>query len=318
MRLNSTIAPAKACKPGLITQFLSYLELEKGSSKNTIASYRYDLSKLAAWARAQGKLVQDLTIQDLRQWIIVLSRDDNLNPRSVRRALSAVRSFFRFLVLDRQSNRNPAEGLCMPQLDRRLPRFLTEDEVDRLFSAPDLSTERGLRDRAILELMYSSGLRASELVSLVQGDILNSRILRVQGKGHKQRLVPIGKSALRWMNRYSKVRGKKHNVASLNLFVQRRGKPLVRKTLWALVVRYADQVGLKHVSPHTLRHSFATHLMQHGADSRSVQSLLGHASIDSTQIYTHVTGEHMRRVYTSHHPRALSRDSKRRQGAKIS
>jgi integrase/recombinase XerD len=314
MREHSITADAVPHKTDLITQFLSYLDLEKGSSKLTISSYGYDLAKLSSWANKERRAIQELTRQDLRQWIGTLSRD-GLSPRSVARTISAVRSFFRFLVLDCHAKANPAEALCTPQQAHNLPRFLTEEEVNRLLAVPDFLTDNGLRDRALLELMYSSGLRVSEVISLTRSDIFDSRLLKVKGKGKKERLVPIGRSALYWLKRYAKRRIRQGNAESPFLFVhsngniqkRHRGQPPSRSWVHLMVTRYARQTGLQGVSSHTLRHSFATHLIQHGADSRTVQSLLGHASIDTTQIYTHITGEHMRTVYNLHHPRSRVR-----------
>ena len=218
--------------------------------------------------------------------------------------MSAARGFYRFLMLDGHIKIHPAEDLDTPQKFSYLPRFLTEDEIDRLFAAPDVSTEEGVRDRAILELMYAAGLRVSELVTLKQTDVdLHAGVVICHGKGSKERHVPVGKSAIHWLQKYVAMKAGYGRSAYLNLFLA-RGKPLTRHLAWATIKGHAESVGLRNVSPHTLRHSFATHLLQHGADSRSVQALLGHSDISTTQIYTHMTDQHLRASYDNHHPRA--------------
>lgn len=326
MHSHSITAPSS--NRNLITQFLSYIDLEKGLAKNTIDSYRSDLAKLEAWSNSAQKNITELTRQDVRAWLAALSRDHALDPRSIARAISAIRGFFRFLILDRHMKTNPADCLYTPAMKSNLPKFLTEDEINRLLAAPDVSTEEGIRDRAMLELLYSSGLRVSELIGLTRTDIFSSRFLRVTGKGRKQRIVPMGKSAMHWLAEYAQARTTAKNDRSAFLFVHSqcdartqhekwgrvwatghispryRGQPPCRSWVGAMVRSYAAAVGLQDVSPHTLRHTFATHLMQHGADSRTVQALLGHASIETTQIYTHITGERLREVYNTHHPRS--------------
>lgn len=331
MRRHSSTAAGQRSK--LIPQFLRYLELEKGLSQNTIASYRVDLAKLESWSKCERKAFTDLTTKDLRQWTIALQRDWGLDPRSSRRAISAARGFFRFLVLDRRITTSPAETLYTPAIEHRIPRFLTEDDVEKLLALPNTAKEVGLRDRAILELLYSSGLRASELIMVQKSDVDEARrVVLVRGKGKKQRYVPIGRSAMDWLKRYLGEREKNHNTHSSFLFVKPdrtagrrkhhkathvnkpthinkcwRGQPMTRGGLYDLVKRYAKQIQLHDISPHTLRHSFATHLIQHGADSRTVQVLLGHSSIDTTQIYTHITSDRLKEVYNSHHPRGMTK-----------
>lgn len=286
-----------------IREFLTYSQVEKGLARHTLDSYRRDLSRLERWSAKAGKPVADLSRPDLRKWIAQLSRE-GLAPSSVARAVSAARGFFRFLMLDGHIKNHPAEDLDTPQKFAYLPRFLNEDEIDLLFATPDISSEEGVRDRAMLELMYAAGLRVSELVNLKQTEVdIHSGIINCHGKGSKERRVPVGKSAIQWLQRYLTIKASYGRPAYPNLFLQ-RGKPLTRQLAWSIIKTYAEQVGLQNVSPHTLRHSFATHLLQHGADSRSVQALLGHSDISTTQIYTHITDRHLRNAYDNHHPRA--------------
>lgn len=287
----------------LIKEYLTYIQVEKGLARHTLQSYASDLARLERWANKIGKTAADLARPDLRKWIAQLSRE-GLAPSSVARAVSAARGFYRFLMLDGHIKTHPAEDLDTPQKFSYLPRFLTEQEIDQLFSAPDISTEAGIRDRAMLELMYAAGLRVSELVSMKQTDVdVHAGVVICHGKGSKERHVPVGKSAIHWLQQYDAIKAGYGKSVYLNLFLA-RGKPLTRQLAWATIKGYAESVGLENVSPHTLRHSFATHLLQHGADSRSVQALLGHSDISTTQIYTHITDRHLRAAYDNHHPRA--------------
>lgn len=286
-----------------IKEHLTYLQVEKGLSRHSLESYARDLARLDRWAAKTGKPVAELTRADLRKWIANLSRE-GLAPSSVARAVSAARGFFRFLMLDGHIKHHPAEDLDTPQKFSYLPKFLTEEEIDRLFAVPDVSTETGIRDRAMLELMYAAGLRVSELVTLKQAQVdLHAGVVNCRGKGNKERRVPVGKSAIHWLQQYAAVKAGYGQSPFPNLFLH-RGKPLTRQLAWTMIKTYAEQIGLHNVSPHTLRHSFATHLLQHGADSRSVQALLGHSDISTTQIYTHITDKHLRTAYDNHHPRA--------------
>lgn len=288
----------------LIKEYITYIQVEKGLARHTLESYASDLARLDRWAKkATSKSAAELARPDLRKWIAQLSRE-GLAPSSVARAVSAARGFYRFLMLDGHIKTHPAEDLDTPQRFSYLPRFLTEEEIDRLFVAPDISTEDGVRDRAMLELMYAAGLRVSELVSMKQTDVdIHAGVVICHGKGSKERHVPVGKSAIHWLQQYAAIRAGYGRSAYPNLFLA-RGKPLTRHLAWATIKGYAEKVGLQNVSPHTLRHSFATHLLQHGADSRSVQALLGHSDISTTQIYTHITDRHLRASYDNHHPRA--------------
>lgn len=295
--------PTKQPQRDLVKEYLTYIQVEKGLARHTLDSYARDLARLDRWASKSGKSVAALTRPDLRKWIAQLSRE-GLAPSSVARAVSAARGFFRFLMLDGHIKHHPAEDLDTPQRFSYLPKFLTEEEIDRLFSMPDVSTEVGIRDRAMLELMYAAGLRVSELISLKRAEAdIHGGVVNCHGKGSKERRVPIGKSAIHWLQQYTAVKAGYGQSPFPNMFLH-RGKPMTRQLAWAMIKNYAEQIGLQNVSPHTLRHSFATHLLQHGADSRSVQALLGHSDISTTQIYTHITDRHLRTAYDNHHPRA--------------
>ena len=288
----------------LIREYLSYLRVEKGLAKNSLSAYEHDLSKLKAWAEKNGLAMEALTRQDLREWLIDLGRT-KLTDNSKRRMVSALRGFYKFLMIDGHLKNNPAENLDLPQKGLYLPKFLNQAEMDILLAAPDVSTEPGLRDRALIELMYACGLRVSEAVDLKIHDIdIESGILTTTGKGGKTRRVPVGSSAVEWLKSYLSVRRKKENIEIANVFVTLTGHPLNRQSIYKLVREYGEKVGLTEISPHTLRHSFATHLVQNRADIRSVQQMLGHADISTTQIYTHMTDAHLRKSYEQFHPRA--------------
>ena len=288
----------------LIREYLSYLRVEKGLAKNTLDAYESDLVSLKGWTEKNGLDLGSLSRQDLREWLIDLARA-KLSDNSRRRVVSTLRGFYKFLVIDGHIKINPAEDLDVPQKGAYLPRFLTHSEIEQLFSVPEVSTEIGLRDRAILELMYACGLRATEVASLRLGDIdLESGILTTTGKGSKTRRVPVGSSAVEWVRSYLATRRKKENIEVNNIFVGPSGEPITRKTVYLIIKSRAAAAGLEDVSPHTLRHSFATHLVQNRADIRSVQQMLGHADISTTQIYTHMTDAHLRESYDRFHPRA--------------
>ena len=297
-------------KRDLIREYLAYLRVEKGLAANSLLSYTRDLRRLQAWADSKGVGVVELTRKDLRGWIAQMSRE-GLAPSSVSRAVSAARGLFRFLMLDGHMKKHPAEDLDTPQRMRYLPQFLTESQIELLFAGPDVETSEGLRDRALFELMYATGLRVSETVSLKLVEIdLDGGLLVCHGKGSKERHVPIGRSAVSWLQRYMGARARAgRGIESGYLFINSVGHPLTRQMAWAAIKRYAARADLKNVSPHTLRHSFATHLLQRGADSRSVQALLGHTDISTTQIYTHITDSHLRATYDRYHPRALGADA---------
>ncbi len=290
----------------LLREYLSYIQVEKGLSINSLESYTRDLEGLQTWAGARGVELHQLSKEMLSQWVMSLSRD-GLAPRSVGRMLSAVRGFYRFLLLDGHLlTADPTAELVTPQSTQKLPRFLTTEEMEKLLDAPDTSTTEGVRDRALIELLYATGLRVSELVSLTTANIDTEQgVLTCLGKGSKQRRVPIGRSALRWLQHYQGARRTlMNNRESERLFVNAGGRPLTRQIVWAMLKKYAARMGVRGVTPHVLRHSFATHLLERGADTRSLQALLGHSDLATTQIYTHVTSERLRSTYEKHHPRA--------------
>ena len=294
-------------KRDLFREYLSYLRVERGLAKNSIESYKRDLAKLKIWATGESLEILELTRQDLRGFIADLSRE-NLAATSVTRIVSAVRGFYKFLMIDGHLEKNPSEDLQTPQKGFYLPKFLNQTEIEQLLSAPDVSQEIGLRDRAILELMYACGLRVSEAVDLRLSDVeLDAGILTCKGKGNKMRKIPVGTSAVEWLKSYLILRRRKENIEINNLFVSVFGKPVNRQIIFNFIKEYAAKCGLEDVSPHTLRHSFATHLIQNRADVRSVQQMLGHVDISTTQIYTHITDSHLRKTYEKFHPRSTAK-----------
>lgn len=291
-----------------LREYLSYLRVEKGLAKNSIDAYEGDLLKLKAWAEKNSLEMATLKRQDLREWLIDLS-GQKLSENSKRRVLSSLRGFYKFLLFEGHSKENPAEHLDAPQKSFYLPRFLNKSEMESLLLQPDVAGEIGLRDRAIIELMYSSGLRVSEAVNLDIKDIdLDGGILTCSGKGSKTRRVPVGSSAVEWIRSYLAYRRKHANIEVQKLFVSSLGKPITRQVVHEFVSEYGKKCGLEGVSPHTLRHSFATHLIQNNADIRSVQQMLGHADISTTQIYTHITDAHLKKSYERFHPRSKPKE----------
>lgn len=287
-----------------IGEYLAYLQVEKGLAKNSVEAYARDLDKLKKWTNKNNFDLLKITRNDLREWLIDLA-GENLSENSKRRIISALRGFYKFLQFDGHIVKSPAEDLIAPQKGSYLPKFLNRTEIEDLMRVPDVSQEIGLRDRAILELMYACGLRVSETVNLKIGDVdVDAGILTCAGKGGKTRKVPVGKSAVEWVKSYLVLRRKKEDTTIYNLFVGNSGKPLTRQTIFNFIKEYGGKIGLNEISPHTIRHSFATHLVQNSADIRSVQQMLGHADISTTQIYTHITDAHLRKTYEKFHPRA--------------
>jgi len=286
--------------------FLNYLRVERGVSTNTIAAYYNDLLKLSEFAAASGQTPQSLEAGDLASFPAYLHRR-GLAPRSVARALVTARGFYRYLVQDGYLKTDPSASVESPKPWQTLPSFLTSEEVEALMEAPDPSKATGLRDKAMLELLYATGLRVSELVGLKEANLnLEVGYVTVIGKGDKERVVPIGQTAIDWTRRYLTVRrtlASKDKPTSV-LFLTDKGRPLTRQQFWRIVVDYGKQSKIGHISPHVLRHSFATHLLENGADLRSVQTMLGHSDISTTQIYTHITNERLREMYKRFHPRA--------------
>ena len=286
--------------------FIDFLSVEKGLSRNTLLSYERDLAKLLLFFRKEKLAWTNAGEMDLVRFIHEQSRA-GLSARSLARLVSAMRSFYRYLVLDGMVERDPADGLSSPSVWLSLPKFLTMKEVEALLAAPDVGDPRGVRDRAMLEVLYGSGLRVSELIALRPKDVnLDEGFLLCRGKGGKERIVPLGRSGCRAVRRYlNEVRPQFEKAASESLFLSRLGGPYTRQGFWKLLKGHARAAGImSKISPHVLRHSFATHLLERGADLRSVQLMLGHSQITTTQIYTHVSRERLRRVYDQFHPRA--------------
>jgi len=286
--------------------YCDYLAVEKGLSQNSICSYALDLKKLYGFLKREKKNLLRVKESDLARFIQGQAQS-GLMPRSLARLVSSLRSFFKFLPQENYLKKNPAEGLTSPSLWVTLPRVLTVEEVERLLEKPDLKKPQGLRDRAILEVLYGSGLRVSEVISLELKDVrLNQGFLICKGKGNKERIVPVSRAATRWIRAYLKdVRPCWDKKGSPALFLTRRGHAFTRQGIWKVLKIYGQEAGLMNkIHPHVLRHSFATHLLERGADLRSVQMLLGHSQITTTQIYTHVSRERLRRIYDRFHPRA--------------
>ena len=293
------------------SKFLTYLRVERGASDHTIKGYREDLTSLAEYLEADDGSTPHpgvITIADLREWLTAL-HDAGYAKASIARRLASLRSFFRYAQREGWVETNAALALRNPRKRRKLPHFLSTSEVGRLLTAPPAATYLGLRDRAILETLYSAGLRVSELVAISEGDLdLNNRLLRVMGKGRRERLAPIGSYAARAIRRWLKVRrlaDRESRGAKAPLFVNKFGTRLTTRSVARLLEKHLQAVGLdRRTTPHTLRHSFATHLLDRGADIRSVQELLGHKSLVTTQIYTHVSTASLRAAYEKAHPRA--------------
>jgi len=290
-----------------VAEYLGALQSERGASRNTLAAYRRDLDDFLRFCHGRRRPPDALTADDLVTWIERL-RARGLAPASVARRLSAVRGFYRHLVREGAVRRDPTEYLDTPRRGRSLPRALSREAASALVEAPDTARPAGLRDRAILELLYATGMRASECLGLTLEDLnLAAGYVICTGKGGKQRLVPVGAEAIEWLRRYLRDVRPRHTRRRDcgRVFVNPRGGALSRQSLWTLVRRAAATGGLKRrVSPHMLRHSFASHLLEGGADLRSVQAMLGHADISTTQVYTHLPSAALTRMYRKFHPRA--------------
>lgn len=284
--------------------YLDYLAVEKGLAKNSLAAYRTDLRRFAKWL--DERPLDSVQRQDIVRYFQSL-RSAGISARSVARSLAALRGLFRFLVRERHLKHDPTENVENPKLWTNLPKSLQPSEVEALLAAPDRTTPEGLRDGAMLELLYATGLRVSELIRVkVEDLVLDAGFLRTFGKGSKERIVPFGDSARDAITAYSE-RGRLHfnRRNDPHLFLTNRSRPMSRQTFWMKIVKYARQAGIRaHISPHVLRHSFATHLLENGADLRSVQMMLGHSDISTTQIYTHVSRARLQKLYDQFHPRA--------------
>jgi integrase/recombinase XerD len=287
--------------------YLAYLRAERGLSSNTVDAYRSDLESFLSFLKEGEISLESVGSQELTRYLQKLY--STLSPRSVMRKTVSLRSFFRFLLLDGYLQADPTENLDSPRTWRNLPSFLTKEEVENLLAQPDPSTIQGQRDRAMLEILYSTGLRVSELVNLKVTDMnFELGFVRTAGKGGKERIVPLGETASDQVRRYladTRPGFLKRRTGSPFLFLTQQGKPMTRQYFWQVIGRYGRQIGLqRNLSPHALRHSFATHLLENGADLRAVQMMLGHADISTTQIYTHITRERLRKIYDKFHPRA--------------
>ncbi len=290
----------------LIDQFLNYMRIERGVSENTIEAYGRDLRGLIDFIEKEGIPCQKINIHLLSNYIAYLSK--RLSRRSLARNISAIRTFFKFLVLEGVIEENPARFLEVPKVSKTLPGILNEHEIELLLNQPSDSTPIGIRDKAMIELLYATGVRVSELVHLRISDVdLSVGYIKVKGKGSKERFVPIGEKAVSVLKEYiNKARSKfDKKKGSPYLFLNNRGKPFSRQGFWKMLKSYAKKAGIKkRITPHIIRHSFATHLLKNGADLRSVQMMLGHSDISTTQIYTHIDRSYLKEVYNRCHPRA--------------
>jgi integrase/recombinase XerD len=303
----------------VVDSYLEHLRVERRLAEHTLESYARDLQGLLAFAAGLERAPETLSRADLEAFVRE-QRSRGLSPRSVARSVAAIRGLYRYLVIDGKIERNPAEDLRPPQAWPALPNFLSIEQVDALIAQPDVSSALGLRDRAMIELLYATGMRVSELVAIRASDLhLEASYLTCIGKGNKERVIPIGDQATIWVKRYQQearpglVQGNVadsdgksgRRAAAPRLFVNARGRPLSRVGFWKILKGHGLRAGLpRSLSPHVLRHSFATHLLEHGADLRAIQSMLGHADLSTTQIYTHVLEARLRAVYDQFHPRA--------------
>jgi len=290
----------------LLPDYLAVLLVERGLAAHSVSSYRNDLRAFGVWLAGKGLDAPGCERADLRRYISEL-RGRGLSARSAARALAAIRGLYRYLLERNETQQDPTLELETPKLMRALPYFLSAEQVEALLGAPDVAAPLGLRDRAMLETIYATGVRVSELVGLKVGQLrLDPGYVRVWGKGNKERIVPVGSSAVEWLERYlGMARPKLDKRHSEMLFLSNRGEGMTRQRFWLLIKHYGKQAGIAtHLSPHVMRHSFATHLLEHGADLRAVQAMLGHSDISTTEIYTHITRERLRQLYDRAHPRA--------------
>lgn len=291
---------------GIIDKFLDAIWMERGLSANTLGAYRADLLALQRWLAQRDTSLIFATRADLLAFIANRARE-GAKPRSTARQLSSFRRFYRFLLREGMIQEDPTLKIEMPKIGRPLPKSLSEPEVESLLAAPDVSDPLGHRDRAMLEVLYATGLRVSELINLRQNQVnMNQGVLRIRGKGDRERLIPIGEEAQRWVREF--MAGPRLEILlerqSEFLFPTRRGDRMTRQAFWHIIKRYAKKTDIAgKLSPHTLRHAFATHLLNNGADLRVVQMLLGHSDLSTTQIYTHVARERMKDLHAQHHPR---------------
>jgi integrase/recombinase XerD len=296
----------------MIDAYLDHLRVERRLADHTLESYARDLRALAEFAAGEGVALDALDRQALESFARQ-QMASGLSPRSVARSVAAIRGLYRFLVLDRRLEHSPADDLMPPRAWPALPKHLSIDDVDRLIAQPDVTTPFGLRDRAMIELLYATGMRVSELIHVRAADLhLDEEYLTCVGKGNKERIIPIGVEAAEWLRRYQRSarpllagRARKVRRSDPHLFLNARGAAISRVGFWKVLTAYGRQAGIRgSISPHVLRHSFATHLLERGADLRAIQMMLGHADLSTTQIYTHVLEARLRSVYERFHPRA--------------
>ncbi|HEY8362959.1 MAG TPA: site-specific tyrosine recombinase XerD [Tissierellaceae bacterium] len=289
-------------------RFLDFISVEKGLAVNTIESYKRDLKSYICYLKAQNIAdIKSTSKTTIISYLLLMQKSGKASS-SISRACAAIKSFYHFLARERYIDEDPTINLGTPKLEKKLPRVLTVQEVERLLEQPDTADPLGFRDKTMLELLYSTGIRVSELISLTVDDVnLDMGFLRCLGKGSKERIVPIGSFAISYLRQYithirnQLIKGKSTKI----LFVNHKGKALTRQGFWKIIKKYARKAGInKEITPHTLRHSFATHLIENGADLRAVQEMLGHADISTTQIYTHLTKTRIKEVYDKTHPRA--------------
>ncbi len=293
-------------KNKIIDEFIDHLWLEDGLSKNTLNSYRFDLELFTGWLdKSFKKNILDTSQVDIQQYLSF--KFPTSKSRSISRLLAALRRLFRYLLRQKKIKIDPTLEIQSPKIPKSLPKSLSEEDVELLLAAPDVETNAGLRDKAMLELLYACGLRVSELVNILLTELsMTEGVIRVTGKGNKTRLVPMGEEAVDWIKKY--IDESRNNIlkqrVSKYLFITIRGGAMTRQAFWYLIKRYAIIANIKKsMSPHIMRHAFATHLLNHGADLRVVQMLLGHSDISTTQIYTHVARERLKKLHESHHPR---------------
>jgi len=293
---------------GLLDSFLEYLSVERGLAKNTIEAYKRDLKSYIYYLRKKNIIDINSSNRAIIVAYLLQMQKSGKASSSISRTCAALRSFYQFLFREHVISEDPTIDLDTPKLEQRLPKVLNTEEVEKLLSQPDITTPLGLRDKSMLELLYATGMRVSELISLSVEDVnLETGFLRCMGKGSKERIIPVGSIALEYLKEYlSSVRKQLLNgKESKKLFFNRQGNPMTRQGFWKIIKKYSKQAGIyKKITPHTLRHSFATHLLENGADLRAVQEMLGHADISTTQRYTHLTQNRIKQIYDKTHPRA--------------
>lgn len=293
---------------GLLDSFLEYLSVERGLAKNTIEAYKRDLKSYIYFLRKKNIIDINSSNRAIIVAYLLQMQKSGKASSSISRTCAALRSFYQFLFREHVISEDPTIDLDTPKLEQRLPKVLNTEEVEKLLSQPDITTPLGLRDKSMLELLYATGMRVSELISLSVEDVnLETGFLRCMGKGSKERIIPVGSIALEYLKEYlSSVRKQLLNgKESKKLFFNRQGNPMTRQGFWKIIKKYSKQAGIyKKITPHTLRHSFATHLLENGADLRAVQEMLGHADISTTQRYTHLTQNRIKQIYDKTHPRA--------------